>query len=97
MAPVSGDEDEGWETVGSSHVVADQQDLKREKPDDLIDIDDEMVCQPCEPLSEPKVPTAAQIAAHNISHLPYRSWCQYCVAARRPNSPHARSQTEDRK
>ena len=67
------------------------------KPDDVIDVDDDMVCQPCEPMIEPKVPTAAQIAAHNISHLPYRSWCPHCVAARRPNSHHARPSSEDRK
>ena len=96
MPPASGD-DNGWETIGSSHITADQQDVHREKPDDLIDIDDEIVCQPCEPMSEPLVPTAAQISAHNISHLPYRSWCPYCVAARRPNSRHGRSQTEDQK
>ena len=95
-APVNG-EDEGWESLGSSHIEADRQDVQREKPDDLIDVDDEMVCQPCEPMIEPKVPTAAQIAAHNISHLPYRSWCPHCVAARRPNSHHARSSSEDRK
>ena len=45
VAPVSGDDD-GWETIGSSHIVADQQDVQQEKPDDLIDIDDEMTCQP---------------------------------------------------
>ena len=77
--------------------MADRQDVQRNRPDDIIDVDDEMVCQPCEPMIEPKVPTAAEIMAHNITHLPYRSWCPHCVAARRPNSHHARSKTEDRK
>ena len=72
VAPVIG-EDEGWETVGSSHIVADGQDAQRERLEDLIDVDDEMICQPCEPMIEPKVPTAAELAAHNITHLPYRS------------------------
>ena len=94
-APVLGDDE--WETIGSSHIVADQQDVQHTKPDDLIDIDDEMTCQPCEPMAQPMVPTAAQIAAHNITHLPYRSWCPYCVAARRPNSHHSRSKSEDQK
>ena len=95
-APVVG-EDESWESIGASHVEADKKDVEREKPDDVIDVDDNMVCQPCEPMAEPRVPTAAQIAAHNITHLPYMSWCPHCVAARRPNSHHARSQSEDRK
>ena len=96
VAPVIG-EDEGWETVGSSHIVADGQHLQREGPDDVVDVDDDIICQPCEPMIEPKVPTAAQISAHNINHLPYRSWCPHCVAARRPNSHHSRSKNEDRK
>ena len=77
--------------------MADRQDVQRQRPDDVIDVDDNMVCQPCEPMIEPKVPTAAEIIAHNITHLPYRSWCPHCVAARRPNSHHARSKAEDRK
>ena len=93
LVPPATGNDDGWETIGSSHMMADQQDVHREKHDDFIDIDDDIVCQPCEPMSEPVVPTAAQIAAHNISHLPYRSWCPYCVAARRPNNRHGRSQT----
>ena len=36
----------------------------------------------------PKQPTREQVARHNINHLPYRSWCPHCVAARRPNASH---------
>ena len=59
----------------------------------MIDIDDDVVVQNVDPLPEPLVPTRAQISTHNITHLPYRSWCKHCVAARRPNSPHLRSKT----
>ena len=58
------------------------------KDADIIDLDGDTVVQPAQPLPQPKVPTAAQIAAHNITHLPYRSWCPHCVAARRPNTQH---------
>ena len=50
--------------------------------------------QPAQPVPQPKVPTAAQIAAHNLTHLPYRSWCPHCVAARRPNSHHRSASSE---
>ena len=33
-------------------------------------------------------PTAAKRAAHAATHLPYRSWCDECVAGRRDNPPH---------
>ena len=89
--------DEGWEKIGESHVMAVERDVEQEKPGDIIDVDEDIVCQPAAPLPEPVVPTASQIAAHNITHLPYRSWCPYCVAARRPNSRHLRSKTEDQK
>ena len=38
--------------------------------------------------SEPQEPTPEMINRHNLTHLPYRSWCPHCVAARRANAPH---------
>ena len=32
------------------------------------------------PLRSPTAPTAAERAAHEPTHLPYRSWCDVCVA-----------------
>ena len=40
--------------------------------------------------STPKKPSAKEVAAHNLTHAVYRSWCPFCVAGRRPNSPHRR-------
>ena len=59
----------------------------------MIDVDEDAVVQNAEPLPEPRVPTRSQICSHNITHLPYRSWCKHCVAARRSNSPHLRATT----
>ena len=49
LVPSSSGDDQGWESVGSSHIEADRQDVKRERPDDVIDIDEDLVCQPCDP------------------------------------------------
>ena len=38
--------------------------------------------QPAQPLARPDRPTPEMIAAHEVSHLPYRSWCRACVAGR---------------
>ena len=36
-----------------------------------------MRCLPCEP-----TPTAKQVEEHRCSHIPFRSWCKWCVMGR---------------
>lgn len=36
-------------------------------------------------------PTPAEIELHNATHLPYRSWCRWCVMSRKPTPKHVRS------
>ena len=45
------------------------------------------------PLRSPKSPTAAERERHALTHLPYASWCRYCVCGKRPNTPHRRIKT----
>ena len=37
---------------------------------------------------DPAQPTRAEWEAHQANHLPYRSWCRYCVEGRLSNPPH---------
>ena len=46
--------------------------------------------------SSPKAPTEEERRTHCITHIPFRSWCPHCVAARGRNFPHLRK-TEDKK
>ena len=39
-------------------------------------------------LPEVYVPTPAEVARHNLTHLPYRRLCKICAACRRKNAPH---------
>ena len=39
---------------------------------------------------EPGTPTKDEYDRHMLTHLPYRRWCWFCVAARRRNDPHFR-------
>ena len=48
------------------------------------------------PLPAPREPTAAQRAKHDITHLPYESWCEDCIMAKRPNKQHRRSHVDER-
>ena len=41
-------------------------------------------------------PTAAEIDLHNATHLPYRSWCRWCVMSRKPTPKHVRAHHADR-
>ena len=36
----------------------------------------------------PKIPTDQELANHLPTHLPYRSWCRFCVMARAKVHPH---------
>ena len=33
-------------------------------------------------------PTAREVAEHNISHIPFRSWCQDCIMGQAVSDPH---------
>ena len=37
--------------------------------------------------TDPGMPTAKEIAEHEITHLPHRSWCAACVAGRSRDRP----------
>ncbi len=40
-------------------------------------------------------PTSEEIRQHNVSHLPYRAWCPWCVAGRGKDDAHHRRQGDD--
>ena len=91
------DDEDGFESIGKAPIEAHVDHAENLREDDIVDLDEDAVIQPAQPLPQPKVPTAAQVAAHNITHLPYRPWCPHCVAARRPNSHHRSSSSESQR
>ena len=44
-------------------------------------------------LPRPNEPTEQQRATHNLTHLPYRSWCEHCVKAKGREN-HSKRQTD---
>ena len=42
-------------------------------------------------LPRPTTPTRAQREEHELTHIPYASWCRHCVKARAMNDPHRRT------
>ena len=41
-------------------------------------------------------PTVAEREEHERTHIPYRSWCRHCVAARASNPAHRRESLQRR-
>ena len=39
---------------------------------------------------DPGAPSRAEVEAHEATHLPFRIWCEECVAGRRDNPAHLR-------
>ena len=38
--------------------------------------------------ASPYVPTAKEVDEHNVTHLPFRSWCHQCVKGKARNKSH---------
>jgi len=45
-------------------------------------------------LPDPLAPTAAERAEHELTHIPYRSWCSCCVKGRGRQADHRTSKSE---
>ena len=45
-------------------------------------------------LPDPRKPTPAEVREHELTHLPYRSWCRHCVRGKGKNAPHRELQAE---
>ena len=39
-------------------------------------------------LMDPRLPTQQEVDEHNLTHLPYRSWCPYCVGGKGKMAAH---------
>ena len=92
IAPMCGlcdGDDDGWAKIGDAHIPAEGGEMLDGEPKDIVGADDEEeVIQPGKPLPEPHEPNAKERAIHDLTHLPYRGWCEHCVRARRPNTHH---------
>ena len=43
-------------------------------------------------MNDPKEPSEEEKRVHDLTHLPYRSWCKHCVGGRGTNAPHRRQE-----
>jgi hypothetical protein len=47
-------------------------------------------------MTDPRKPTGKEVELHNLTHLPYRNWCDVCVAAKGKDLDHRRDVREAR-
>jgi hypothetical protein len=73
-----------------------------------IDILDEftledLACKPCDEeeadkpkqIWKPLKPTVKEVEEHNLTHLPFRNWCIFCVKGKSKDDPHRRRIKQD--
>ena len=82
-----GNEDDQPLPAVASRDIVDGGDLRIDD-DDVAVSEEPVIAQAPVGIPSPAQPTAAEIALHWLTHLPYRSWCRWCVSAKRRNAPH---------
>ena len=46
-------------------------------------------------LATPSLPSAKEVAEHNLTHIPYRNWCPICIAAAGREDAHRRGAMDE--
>ena len=95
LGDIGDDADPGWHDLESAPIRIEQPAAAKAdaEAEDVIDVDDGVEAQMPRGIPSPPEPSAAEVARHNLTHFPYRSWCPHCLACRRPNAPHRQSKS----
>ena len=48
------------------------------------------------PAARPYTPTKTEVYEHEVTHLPYRTWCKHCVKGRGVSTPHRKGKKEEK-
>ncbi len=57
----------------------------------VVEIEGEDDVEPLNKTTNPRLPSAADVEEHNRTHIPYRSWCKWCVEGRGRGAQHPAS------
>ena len=82
-------------SVEEQSPVAEPPDLVAGEPR-VEEAEEDQECVESRILPDPGQPTQKQLEDHRIDHLPYRSWCPWCVAARATGEQHRKRLEEKR-
>ncbi len=45
---------------------------------------------------QPEQPSKAEVREHNLTHVPYMSWCHHCIRGRAVNDQHQKKREEEK-
>ena len=78
----------GFQTWTGRAIFYDQSSI--DEPEDYQDMNIEPTDQAVKPklVRGPKQPSATERALHELTHLPFRSWCEVCVRAKSKQNQH---------
>ena len=95
--PVRGDPLPDWLQPFDENLVdeEEQRDDRVEENEDIQDDDQEregVVAQGerTRPLPQPRLPSRREVQEHELTHIPYRSWCVHCVRGAGSSDAHRR-------
>ena len=72
------------------HKPGEGPDEGHETDDQEVDLDRENGHRVVRSLLDPKLPREEEVHRHNLTHMPYRSWCPHCVRGRGKEMSHRR-------
>ena len=85
-----GDDDEGGGCVAQDGSGGDCKEIQLDVEEETEEANNPIL------LKDPGKPSAREIEQHNITHMPFRSWCPSCVAGKATNRAHRRQDEESR-
>ena len=73
-------------------AVMEEEEAEEEK---LVGGEEEETTEECKPKirTSPNQPTSREVEEHMITHVPYRSWCPYCVTGKSKADAHFKEAT----
>lgn len=89
-----GGRDQSWDDLAEAPLEFDPNDpgcIPCSEQDDVIVNSDGEEFQAARGSVRPKAPSREAQLRHNLTHLPYASWCPWCIMGRKANAPHFRS------
>ena len=70
------------------------EEASREVAEGAVEAEEE--CEPINSLPTPGRPSQSEVDDHNVTHVPYRSWCSHCVEGRGREMAHSSVDRGDR-
>ena len=60
-----------------------------------VNEDESEETNPIKAVRDVRLPSVAEIAEHNLTHLPFRDWCAFCVQGKAVSHPHQKRRSDE--